>query len=111
MTGAGRQLACVKLTHFATTDQVLSTCEFHTPVKKGSQKNLIGPTIKQVRLSLKPKVSQQDLAGRLAARGVLIDRSAIARIESGDRFVRDFEIIGIAAALRVPLQRLFVDQE
>ena len=71
------------------------------------RKNLIGPTIKKVRLSLKPKVSQQDLAGRLAARGIEIDRSAIARIEHGNRFVRDFEILGIAAALRVPLAKLF----
>ncbi len=82
-------------------------CESHTPVKRAAQKNVIGQTIKKVRLSLKPDVSQQDLAGRLAARGIQMDRSAIARIESGDRFVRDFEIIGIAAALRVPLTRLF----
>lgn len=85
-------------------------CDFHTIMKRGSQKNLIGPTIKKVRLSLKPKVSQQDLAGRLAARGIQIDRSAIARIETGGRFVRDFEIIGIAAALRVALEQLFKDQ-
>jgi len=82
-------------------------CDYHTVMKRAAQKNVIGHTIKKVRLSLKPKVSQQDLAGRLAARGIQIDRSAIARIEIGDRFVRDFEIIGIAAALRVPLGRLF----
>lgn len=56
---------------------------------------------------MKPSVSQQDLAGRLAARGIQIDRSAIARIETRSRFVRDFEILGIAAALKVPLERLF----
>jgi transcriptional regulator with XRE-family HTH domain len=84
-------------------------CEFHTLVKKTS-KNLIGPTIKKIRVSLRPKVSQQDLAGRLATRGIQIDRSAIARIEAGARFARDFEIIGIAAALRVPLERLFAGQ-
>lgn len=76
-------------------------------MKRSAQKNVIGHTIKKVRVSLEPKVSQQDLAGRLAARGIQIDRSAIARIESQTRFVRDFEIIGIAAALRVPLSRLF----
>lgn len=76
-------------------------------MKREAQKNVIGHTIKKVRVSLVPKVSQQDLAGRLAARGIQIDRSAIARIESQTRFIRDFEIIGIAAALRVPLARLF----
>ena len=85
----------------------MSMCEYHTAMSQTSRKNVIGPAIKKVRLSLKPKVSQQDLAGRLAARGIEIDRSAIARIEQGNRFVRDFEIIGIAAALRVPLGRLF----
>ena len=37
--------------------------------------------------------------------------AAKVRIETGDRFVRDFEIIGIAAALRVPPQRPFERQE
>jgi transcriptional regulator with XRE-family HTH domain len=85
-------------------------CDYHTRMKRGAKKNVIGPTIKEVRLSLSPKVSQQDLAGRLAARGIQIDRSAIARIESRDRFVRDFEIMAIAAALRVPLVSLFQRQ-
>lgn len=76
-------------------------------MKQGAKKNLIGPTIKKLRLSAKPAVSQQDLAGRLAARGIQIDRSAIARIESGDRFVRDFEVMAIASALRVSLLKLF----
>lgn len=85
-------------------------CEFHTEMKRGAKKNVIGPAIKQVRISLSPKVSQQDLAGRLAARGIQIDRSAIARIENQERFVRDFEIIGIAAALRVPLSKFFAPE-
>ncbi len=97
----------MNLTHISSDSSIKSTCDSHTVVKRSAQKNVIGQTIKEVRLSAKPAVSQQDLAGRLAARGIQIDRSAIARIESGDRFVRDFEIIGIATALRVPLERLF----
>jgi transcriptional regulator with XRE-family HTH domain len=82
-------------------------CDFRTPLKKTRAKNVVGPSIKRIRAAAEPKVSQQDLAGRLAALGVQIDRSAIARLERGDRFIRDFEIIGIAAALRVPLVQLF----
>jgi hypothetical protein len=82
-------------------------CEFHTFVKKRAAKNVIGPTIRKVRVSMNPKVSQQDLAGRLAARGIQIDRSVVARMEAGGRSVRDYEIIAVAAALRVPLIRLF----
>jgi hypothetical protein len=100
-------LFCVNLTHISETDPVMSTCDFHTPVSTSAQKNLIGPTIRKLRLSMDPKVSQQDLAGRMAARGFLIDRSAIARLETGERFIRDFEIICIAAALRVPVSQLF----
>jgi transcriptional regulator with XRE-family HTH domain len=70
-------------------------------------KNIIGPAVRKLRLSQRTKVSQQDLAGRLAARGISIDRSVIARIETGDRSVRDFEAAAIAAALHVPITELF----
>lgn len=78
--------------------------------KSANQKNIIGGTIRELRLAQRTKVSQQDLAGRLAARGVIIDRSAIARIESGERFVSDYEALAIAHALKVPIERLFVGQ-
>jgi len=52
-------------------------------------------------------VSQQDLAGRLAAQGLTIDRSAISRIEKGTRYVLDYEAMAIAHAFRVPIEQLF----
>jgi len=54
-----------------------------------------------------PQVSQEDLAGRLAARGVLLDRSAVSRIESQTRYVMDYEAKAIARALKVPVGWLF----
>lgn len=75
--------------------------------KPGKLKNIIGAAIRELRRAQKPSVSQQDLAGRLAARGVEIDRSAIARIESGERFVADYEALAIAHALKVPIERLY----
>lgn len=52
-------------------------------------------------------VSQQDLAGRLAALGISVDRSAVTRIESAERYVLDYEAEALAKALRVPIERLF----
>lgn len=74
---------------------------------KKASRNLVGPAVKELRLAQRPAVSQEDLAGRLAARGVSIDRSAIARIERGDRYVLDYEVLCIAKAFRVPIDRLF----
>jgi transcriptional regulator with XRE-family HTH domain len=52
-------------------------------------------------------MTQDDLAGRLAARGLLLDRSAISRIESQSRYLMDYEIIAIARSLKVSVSRLF----
>lgn len=64
------------------------------------QRNDAGPTIKKLRLAAKPSISQDDLSGRLAARGITLDRSAISRIESQDRILLDFELVAIARALK-----------
>ena len=71
-------------------------------------KNAIGPTIRKLRLSQRTRVTQEDLAGRLAVSGISIDRSAIARIEKGERHVLDIEALAIAKAFRVPIEQLFV---
>jgi len=78
-------------------------------MKKTAQtegRNLIGPRLREIRLKQHPAVSQEDLAGRLAARGVTLDRSAIARIENSKRYVLDYELKALAAALKVPLSDL-----
>lgn len=77
------------------------------PSKVKPAKNLVGVTIRKIRLSLRTPVSQQDLSARLAANGVIIDQSAIARIERGERSVLDLEAVAIAGALKVPIERLF----
>lgn len=65
------------------------------------RRNLVGKRVLQARLRLSPPVTQEDLAGRLAIRGIQLDRSAVARIESGDRYVLDFELVVLAKALKV----------
>lgn len=96
-------------THNAEATPLESTCENHTELSDSGKypKNVIGPAVRKLRLAQRTPVTQQDLAGRLAARGIQIDRSALARIESGERLVKDIEALAIAKALRVPIQDLF----
>lgn len=63
--------------------------------------NLVGKRVKKARLAAKPKLSQDALSGKLAARGVVIDRAGIAKLEAGSRYVSDFEVKGLASSLGV----------
>ena len=74
---------------------------------KARAKNLVGRRVREVRLKCRPPVSQEDLAGRVAAQGILLDRSAISRIENQDRYLMDYEVAAIARALKVPVAWLF----
>lgn len=70
-------------------------------------RNITGKQIKEIRRSLTPKVSQDDLSGRVAAVGVTLTRTQVAKIEGGRRPVADYEIFAIAKALRVSVESLF----
>ena len=73
---------------------------------KGKIRNVIGKRVKEARLKCRPAVSQEDLAGRLAAKGILIDRSAVSRIENQTRYVMDYEAQTIARSLKVSVSWL-----
>lgn len=73
---------------------------------KNKYKNIIGPQVKAARLAFKPTLSQDALAGRLAKRDILLDRSAISRIESQERYVMDYEMVALAACLKVTIAYL-----
>jgi hypothetical protein len=72
-----------------------------------AQRNLIGARVRKVRMACKPPVTQDDLAGRLAARGITIDQTAVSRIENQTRYLMDYEIAAIAKALKVSVAALF----
>jgi transcriptional regulator with XRE-family HTH domain len=72
-----------------------------------AQRNLIGERVRKARLACKPPVTQDDLAGRLAARGITIDQTAVSRIENQTRYLMDYEIAAIARALKVSVAALF----
>ena len=71
------------------------------------QRNVIGHKIRKARLESKIKISQDDLAGKLARQGIQMDRSAISRIESRTRYLMDYEIVAIAEALKKPVAWFF----
>lgn len=69
-------------------------------------KNLIGPRVKAARLRGRSVITQQDLSARLAVLGIDIDRTAISKIEAGERLVADFELLALARALGVSVDWL-----
>lgn len=58
-------------------------------------------------MAAKPKITQEDMVGRLARQGIQINQSQIAKIESGQRPILDYELAAIAKALMVQVQALF----
>ena len=68
---------------------------------KAKIRNVVGSRVREARMKCNPSVSQEDLAGRLAANGILLDRSAVSRIENQTRYVMDYEAKAIARALKV----------
>ncbi len=74
---------------------------------KSTRRNVIGRRVREARFGLKPLISQDDLAGRMAARGIQLDRTAISRIELQDRYVMDYEAIALAKCLGVTVAWLF----
>ena len=63
------------------------------------KKNICGKRVKEARKKL--GVSQDDLAARLQVSGVIIERNSISRIESGARFVADYELLALSNILKV----------
>ena len=54
--------------------------------------NIAGRNIAQLRKSATPKMSQRLLADKVQLEGLDLDKNAIQRIESGQRFVTDIEL-------------------
>jgi transcriptional regulator with XRE-family HTH domain len=59
--------------------------------------NVIGAAVR--RLRIEAGLTQIDLIGRLEVLGLRLDRTALSRIESGSRFVLDYEVAALAHVL------------
>ena len=75
--------------------------------KSNKSRNLTGHAIHRIRMAAKPRITQEDMTGRLARYGIEINQSQFAKIERGDRHILDFELAAIAKALRVKVQAFF----
>ena len=69
--------------------------------KTRTRKNIVGRRVAEARKKVEPLLTQDALSGRLAARGVLLDRAAIAKIENYHRGVFDYELKALAEVLGV----------
>ena len=68
--------------------------------------NICGKRIKEFREQLPEKTSQKQFSDMLQIAGLDVDKNAVQRIESGDRFVTDIELKIIARVLGVSYQEL-----
>ncbi len=66
--------------------------------------NICGTVVAKLRKEL--RISQRELADRLKSGGLDIDKNAVQRIESGQRFVTDIELIFISKVLNVTINDL-----
>lgn len=68
--------------------------------------NVCGKRIAELRKGRTPKTSQRMLADMLQLGGLDIDKNAVQKIESGERFVTDIELKVIAKVLEVSYTEL-----
>ena len=66
--------------------------------------NICGNNIAKYRKAL--KLSQREFADRLQLLGLDIEKNAIQRMESGQRFITDIELVYLAKALDISLNEL-----
>ena len=66
--------------------------------------NIVGVKIAQIRKNL--RISQRELADRLQINGLDIDKNAVQRMESGQRFITDIEVVALAKVLGVTIEEL-----
>jgi hypothetical protein len=67
--------------------------------------------VAKARRGSNPALTQDALSGKLAGRGVQLDRSAVAKIENGLRHVLDYELEALAYTLNVDVRWLLGDEK
>ena len=73
------------------------------------RKNICGENVRARRQKL--RLSQSDLAARLQVAGVVMERDSISRMESGTRFVADYELKILADVLQTTVEKLLSEEE
>ncbi|MBO4980071.1 MAG: helix-turn-helix transcriptional regulator [Clostridia bacterium] len=68
--------------------------------------NICGNRIYELRKAHIPKMSQRILAEKMQLLGIDLDKNAIQRIECGQRFITDIEIVTFARVFGVSCDNL-----
>ena len=68
--------------------------------------NISGKNIARLRAQMKKPNSQRALADKMQLMGIDIDKNAVQRIESGQRFVTDIELKAFASLFGVTMEEL-----
>lgn len=74
---------------------------------ENGRNNLCGEQIYRLRKNATPKMSQRILAEKLQLLGVDVDKNAVQRIESGQRFITDIELKALAEVFGVTIAGLY----
>ena len=74
--------------------------------KNHGRNNISGEKIREIRLASSTKMSQRALADKMQLIGVDLDKNAIQRIESGQRFVTDIELKAFAEVFGISVSDL-----
>jgi transcriptional regulator with XRE-family HTH domain len=69
-------------------------------------KNITGKRIRAIRRT--KKMTQSQLAAKLNTLGIDFDQTAVSKIENQTRVLFDFEVKGIADALDISINDLFI---
>ena len=67
--------------------------------------NIVGVAVREYRKQL--RISQRELADRLQIIVLDIDKNAVQRIESGQRFITDIELIYLAQVFNITVEELY----
>ena len=73
--------------------------------------NISGKNIAKLRTQMKKPNSQRALADKMQLMGIDIDKNAVQRIESGQRFVTDIELKAFAKLFGVTMEELVSDSD
>jgi transcriptional regulator with XRE-family HTH domain len=79
--------------------------------RKPRGKNIVGKRVAEARKSRSPRLTQDDLSGKLARVGIQLDRAAVAKIENGHRYVLDYELRALAEVLGADVSWLLGDRK
>ena len=77
--------------------------------KYNDKSNVIGKILRKLREE--NKCSQTQLCKKLELLGIVMTKEDLSKIEKNKKIVKDFEVWGIARALHVSLDSLFLELE